>query len=199
MAKKEISVFSLSLLDLLFCAFGGVIVLTVVFSAIIKYEQAQSEKSRQVAVSVNIEYSNYSGFPKRFILLSSSEIEIQPNPVLNNVFEGNSFLLFDEISIKENAKFQFALEGYLKPLLKDSILSDTLYLKILDPNENNPQDQLPSSSGQITISYMIYRQGELPEKSKLQSIPVNRLYRYDQSLPLIFSLNDADKLAIKTN
>jgi hypothetical protein len=45
MARRKVQVFSLSLLDLLCCAFGGVIVLAVIFSAIIKNKKSIEKKS----------------------------------------------------------------------------------------------------------------------------------------------------------
>jgi hypothetical protein len=198
MAKKEISVFTLSLLDLLFCAFGGVIVLTVVFSAIIKYDQAQSEKSPQVAISLDIQYSNPSGFPDWTLGLRKSPANAEMINVTSiNIFETSEFLIFDEIIHNEIGKFQFAFNGNLKLNLKDSTLSDTLFLQILDNNVHNPTPEWRNKSGQIEISTLIYRQGQLPEKIELQPLAVDELYMKNQSIPIIFSLYK-DKISLQT-
>jgi len=198
MPKKEVSVFSLSLLDLLFCAFGGVIVLTVVFSAIIKYEQAQSEKSRKIALHVDIEYTNPIGFPEWEVNLRKSPAGSGKMIPVNGIkiFEDTDLTIFDSIILGEKGKFQFALEGKLNTIPKNDAIADTIHVQ-LDPKHSSGSYEWKKKSGDIILSALIYRHGKLPQKIELQTISSENLYNHDQSLPIIFILAN-DIVTIQT-
>ena len=96
MANREIKVFSLSLLDVLFCAFGGVIVLTVIFSAIIKYKASEVEPE-VLYMSVSYELDEADSTSEKLIALQfklndSTLVKIGANP------NGSSFSNFGQIS-----------------------------------------------------------------------------------------------------
>ena len=100
--RRTITTFSLSLLDLLFCAFGGVVVIAVIFAAIIKEEKA-SPLPEVVHISASI--ANHT----------DEEDSASTVPDRNNVFtitftdsaqhSGNGFLDYDAfLNVQENSE-----------------------------------------------------------------------------------------------
>lgn len=200
MSKRDISVFSLSLLDLLFCAFGGVIVLTVVFSAIIKYEQAQIEESPQTAFYISVEYSRAEIFPVTYNL----QLRKVPHYMSltsgiddMNIFQDRSFSIFRNMDQNKQGKFTIGFEGNIHKTQKNDFLADTLYLKLYDTELWLPSEVWPQVSGQISISMVSFKTGELPKTFSLPPIDARKLYRVNQSLPIVLELSD-DNLTIST-
>ncbi len=196
MSKKEISVFSLSLLDLLFCAFGGVIVLTVVFSAIIKYEQAQTEKSPQAAFTINVEYTKANIFPSTW----KAELRIDPPGQSRtryirdglNVFENRDFVYIREMDNISRGSFQMGFEGNLRFLESEVSVQDTLHISLYEDSDFPLMNSWNNRSGEVLISATIYRAGELPKLVELPAINANRLYNFQQSIPIVIKLQNKE-------
>ena len=203
MSKRDISVFSLSLLDLLFCAFGGVIVLTVVFSAIIKYEQSQREKSPDVAISFSVEYSNASSVPDTWKLVFRENPANQQARYIGsslNIFDKGSLSYFENMSPDSQGKFMTGFEGKLKITEENTYLADTIYMSVYNDN-SDPFASTPvwsNPSGQLLIEALIYKPGELPVPLKLDPIQAARLSDYDQSVPVLLELLEDGELKIST-
>lgn len=198
MSKKSMSVFSLSLLDMLFCAFGGVIVLTVVFSAIVKYEQASSIKSREVALDLKLNFSTPDGFPSwRMVLLREendplSYIENQRDE--RSVFNSDSTLVVLSSTLKDG-QLSIGLRGILSK--KDDFIQEKLYLKF-ETFSGGQEGYIPlkwsNAQGRAHISSTIYRPGEIPvETSKDFNLVSGFLDDVDKSsIPIMLTLREVN-------
>ena len=204
--NREISVFSLSLLDLLFCAFGGVIVLTVVFSAIIKYEQSVTE-SREVAIMLTVEYSNKSAIPGPWeiklrqrvddVNANLGSIEESSSVVSNKLQVFKSLNYFDEI-LQENhptGKYIIGLSGELLKTHDENKYTDTLYIQAVSyPTDFGWEEELRTYDGMVSISMEMHKAGKLPENKLIAEIPASQFYKAtdqnNQFIPLLFELED---------
>ena len=204
MSKRDISVFTLSLLDVLFCAFGGVIVLTVVFSAIIKYEQAQDEESRYVAIILTMNYKNPKDVPPLWRLMvrkvppNQSLIEKIEEPL--KIFKQPGYTFYKQMQPSIQGSYTIGFEGELVVNKQESDISDTLYLRFYyDLSETGgigePENKLRSNSGEWIISANIFRPGQLPLSYDMTTIPATQLNSVDNWIEIIVKL-EGDELSI---
>lgn len=198
MAKKEISVFSLSLLDLLFCAFGGVIVLTVVFSAIIKYEEAQKTKSKDLAIALDVKFTNGNNIPGNWTVQARNGQTL--NSALNSrnitkevlsILEPN-WVYYPTIKNapnipREKGHYRLGLSGKLKELTVSKKASDTIFL-MMHP-EYAGVDQFfdwTIPPGDIIIKGQLFTPDSLPRPFEFSPIPANALSN-KRSIPLLLT------------